>query len=286
MERLQDAARSFAEWWNGQQLLVRGGMLGAAGLVIGALAAGVILVGGSGAPAPVAARTPTVVVSAPETPTPTPDAATATPTTVVTPAPTPTPTASPTPEPTASPEPAIGNIEELVSQYGHPAGYDFARLRIPLIGVDAPVGPSLVDGSAGAQMHVPEGPATTFWYDLSEWTGLGGVPGQGGNAIFSGHADLESYVPYAGVNYRGPAVFAGLHLLSPGDRIFVDYNGETLEYVVQWKEQIKAGNSERWGQIWSANVPVDSITIYTCGGEFDDTERSYIDRVVVRAERA
>ena len=273
MERLQDAARSAVAWWNQQQLAIRAGLLGAVGLLFGATVA-TIIIAGSGGP-PVVDATPTQVVATTTTPTPT---ATAT----RTPRPTRTPTPTRTPEPTPTPEPAITNIAELVSLYGHPAGYNFARLRIPQIGVDAPVGASVV---SSGEMGTPQGPATVFWYDLSQWEGLGGAPGAGGNAIFSGHVDLSSYVPYADVTYRGPAVFQDLDSLVPGDRIFIDYNGQSLEYQVAWKEQVDAGNTSRWQQIWSADVPVDSITIYTCGGDFDSIERSYTDRVVVRAER-
>jgi len=282
MERLQDAARSVVAWWQGQQLFVRGGMLGAAGLLLGAAVATVVLAGGSD-DAGVVVATPTVVVAASTTPSPTTEPSSPTPT--VEPTPSSTATGTPTPEPTATPEPAITTIEELVSLHGHPPGYDYARLRIPFIGVDAPVGASFVGGASGAQMGTPEGPATVFWYDMSEWAGLGGAPGAGGNAIFSGHVDLASYIPYADVNYHGGAIFADLELLSQGDRIFIDFNGETLEYAVSWKEQVNAGNSSRWGEIWSGDVVTDSITIYTCGGEFDVNGRSYVDRVVVRAER-
>jgi sortase (surface protein transpeptidase) len=248
-------------------------VLGGVGLLFGALVAMIVLAG-SGSP-PVATATPTQVVAATTTPTPT---ATAT----STPRPTRTPSPTATPEPTPTPEPAVTSIEELVSLYGHPPGYNFAELRIPQIGVDAPVGASVV---SSGEMGTPQGPATVFWYDLSQFPGLGGAPGAGGNAIFSGHVDLSSYVPYADVTYRGVGVFQNLHTLVPGDRIFVDYNGQTLEYQVAWKEQVNAGDNARWQQIWSADVPVDSITIYTCGGDFDSIEQSYTDRVVVRAER-
>lgn len=284
MERLQDAARSFVAWWNRQQLLVRGGLLGGAGLALGAIVATVVLAGGSSSPN-VVVTTPTAVVATSATPTGTPDASTPTPTATSTPSSSPTGTA--TPEPTPTPEPAITSIGELVSQFGHPPGYNFARIRIPFIGVDAPVGASVVGGGSGAQMGVPEGPATVFWYDLSAWDefGYGGAPGAGRNAIFSGHVDLASYVPYADVNYSGPAVFSDLDQLTPGDQIIVEVNGETLEYAVTWKEQVDAGNTTRWGEIWSGDVAVDSITLYTCGGEFNFAEASYIDRVVIRAER-
>jgi len=184
---------------------------------------------------------------------------------------------------TATPEPAVGNIADLSSQYGDPPGYDFARLRIPLLNVDAPVGVSVVDGAGGAKLGSPEGPATVFWYNLDAWPGLGGVPGGGGNAIFGGHVDISAYLPYADVTYHGPAVFRDLHLLKPGDRVFVDRDGGSLEYVVEWSQDIAAGDTSRWGEIWSSDVGADSITLYTCGGDFDLASASYADRLVVRA---
>ena len=185
-------------------------------------------------------------------------------------------------EATATPEPVVSSIEELVANYGYPAGYDYGWLRIPKIGVDAPVGLSIVDGD---QMGVPGDPATVFWYDFRGWDGYGGAPGTGENAVFSGHVDLSTYIPYAGVNYHGQGVFSNLRLLVPGDVIVVEVNGQTLEYTVAWVEQVGAADGDRWGEVLSSDVGTDSITLYTCGGEFDSVSRSYADRVVVRAER-
>ncbi len=184
---------------------------------------------------------------------------------------------------TPTPEPSIGSIESLISLHGDPPGYDFGRIRIPLLGVDAPVGVSVVDGSSGAMLGSPEGPATVFWYNLDEWPGLGGMPGDGGNAIFGGHADISAYLPYADATYHGPAVFRDLGQLTAGDRIFFDRDGVSLEYVVAWTDQVAAGDSVRWGEIWSSDVESDSITLYTCGGDFDADTASYADRLVVRA---
>lgn len=129
----------------------------------------------------------------------------------------------------------------------------------------------------------PEGPATVFWHNLDAWPGLGGVPGDGGNAIFGGHADISAYLPYADATYHGPAVFRDLGQLAAGDRIFFDRDGVSLEYVVAWTDQVAAGDSVRWGEIWSSDVESDSITLYTCGGDFDADTASYADRLVVRA---
>jgi hypothetical protein len=190
---------------------------------------------------------------------------------------------APPAEGSSTPEPTVGSIDDLVDQFGHPPGYDFGELRIPAIGVAAPIGISVVDGAAGTEIGSPEGPATLFWYNFDAWEGLGGVPGEGGNAVFGGHVDISAYLPYADVTYHGPAVFRDLFLLVTGDRIVVDRNGVTLEYAVSWSEQINAGDSNRWGEIWSADVETDSITLYTCGGDFDWNSLSYADRYVVRA---
>lgn len=222
-----------------------------------------------------------IVVTTP-TPTPTP---TSTGTGTGTPSATPSRTPSPSPTPTATEEPrgeVVQSLRDLISSHGYPSDATYARLRIPTLGVDAQVSERFV-GTDGI-MPNPVGPAHVVWYDLSAFRGMGGAPGGGGNAIFSGHVDYADNVSYAGIYYRGKGVFAQLHLLSAGDVIEVDHNGQTYRYAVVWRQQLGAQDTA-WGQIWSDDVSVDSITLYTCGGEFDFTSREYADRVVVRAER-
>ena len=198
-----------------------------------------------------------------------------------------TPTRTPTPQatPTETEEPrgqVVQSLRDLIADYGYPEDANFAHLRIPTLGVEAQVSSRYV-GSDG-KMPNPVGPAHVVWYDLSAWQGMGGSPGGGGNAIFSGHVDYAANVSYAGIYYRGQGVFSQLRLLSEGDIIEVDYNGQTFRYAVVWRQQLTA-NGTSWGQIWSNDVPVDSITLYTCGGDFDYNTLQYSDRVVVRAER-
>lgn len=193
---------------------------------------------------------------------------------------------SASPSPTVeSGQAVVTSIDELISVAGYPADTTTAVLRIPLLGLSAPVATRYV-GLGTAELPLPSGPADIVWYDMSEWTGLGGAPGAGGNAIFSGHVDYADRVPYADVYYRGLGVFANLDLLTRGDVIEVDYAGATLRYSITTIRQLSAApGATDWGAVWSADVPVDSITLYTCGGAFDEATRSYIDRVVVQAER-
>lgn len=191
--------------------------------------------------------------------------------------------ATPTAFPTGQPGDVVTNVKDLVAKYGYPPGTNFAQLRIPAIGVDARVGARSV--GRDANMPAPSGPADVVWYDMGLWPGLGGSPGGGQNAVFSGHVDYADRVPYANVSYRGQGVFSQLHLLSQGDIIELDYRGQTLRYRVEWRRQVTSGGQTDWGSIWSSNTGTDSITIYTCGGAFNFQTREYQDRVIVRANR-
>jgi LPXTG-site transpeptidase (sortase) family protein len=176
----------------------------------------------------------------------------------------------------------MDNVADFVREHGEPPNSDYGRIRIPSIGVDAPVGLFIVDESA---MPDPQGPVDVAFYDMRNWEGMGGYPGEGRNAIFGAHVDLNRSISYAGgAHYRGPAVFWSLDRLVPGDVIEVDAGGQTLRYAVVWSEEVDTVNAD-WGSIWSSDVATDSITLFTCGGEFDFNTLEYSHRVVVRAER-
>ncbi len=196
------------------------------------------------------------------------------------------PPAIPTPKVTPGPDAGrapFRNLDDFLKEYDYPKDANFARIKIPAISVDARVASRTV-GRDGV-MADPAGPADVIWYDMSGWAGLGGKPGEGGNAIFSGHVDYDYLIPYAGVPYRGQGVFSKINALSTGDLIEIEYGGKTLRYQVVSRKQYTAGGGTDWMSIWSSKVPKDSITLYTCGGPFDTVTREYSDRVVVRAVR-
>ena len=178
-----------------------------------------------------------------------------------TPALTPTAVVPELPSPTATAEPSRSQIERLV---------------IPSAGIDASV--VTLGVKPDGEMQTPNTPNDVGWYDFTAY------PGFGSNAVFSGHVDYAAYVAYAGVQFRGRGVFFLLGLLSPGDVIEVDVNGATLTYAVEWRRQVSASDAD-WAEIYSAGVERDSITLITCGGDFDFTTSEYADRVVVRAVR-
>lgn len=180
----------------------------------------------------------------------------------------------------ATPRPQ-DSVPAWTKKYGEPKGTDFARLRIPSIGVNAPVGAWAVSGKV---MPEPYGPVDVAWYDLSAFRGQGGYPGAGKNAVFGAHADLNRDIASVGQHYTGPAVFWDLDQLRPGDRVEVDINGQTFKYSVTWAREVDAHTTD-WGQHWSNDVKVDSITLYTCSGKFNADTHEYSTRLIVRAER-
>ena len=188
-----------------------------------------------------------------------------------------------TPDVSADPDaPLIRSLEEL-APYGEPPDALYGRVRIPALGIDAPLGRRVV-GDSG-DMADPSGPADIVWYDFAAWDGLGGAPGAGGNAVLAGHVDRNGYIEYAGVNYFGPGVLFNLDQLDSGDRIEVVFGGKTLRYSVQWVRGLSTSSTD-WNEIFSADVERDSITLVTCGGDFDARTNEYRERTVLRAVRA
>jgi LPXTG-site transpeptidase (sortase) family protein len=176
----------------------------------------------------------------------------------------------------------VNSIEELHEVYGEPPDATLGRMRIPALGVDAPLGVRYV-ATDGVMLN-PSGPGDVAYYDFSGWEGLGGYPTTGGNAVFAGHVDQAEHLDYAGVDYVGPGVFIALSQLSGGELIEIDLGNGPATYIVEWIREVRVADD--WLSILSANVEVDSITLITCGGDFNTAEAAYTHRTVVRAVRA
>jgi hypothetical protein len=150
-----------------------------------------------------------------------------------------------------------------------PAGFVPVELQVDKIGLDAPVeAGQIVDGV----MQDPSGPWVAAWYSQ-----LGKV-GQGGNVVMAGHVDYWDV---------GPAIFQGVPSLAPGDVIrVIGEDGQTIEYAVQWARLFDVA-SELTPEVIQSDIVGDdgheSITLITCGGQFDGAE--YLQRFVVRADK-
>ena len=175
----------------------------------------------------------------------------------------------------------VTSLEALHDLYGEAPDATWGRIRIPSLGIDAGISYRWVD--ANGQMPNPSGPGDVAWYDFAGWSGYGGHPGAGHNAVFAGHVDRNGPVDYASVHYTGPGVFSGLWQLGPGSEIEVDVEGGgSLTYTVAWVKDV--GTGEDWKSVVSSETGgVDSITLITCSGDFDAENHAYSHRTVVRA---
>ena len=141
-----------------------------------------------------------------------------------------------------------------------------ASVSIPALGlqeelIDLGVAP---DGTA----EVPED------YDRVGWFTGGGRPGARGPTVLMGHVDSTD----------GPAVFFALRDLVAGDVVEVtSADGTTARYAVSGIQQVAKGQFPT-AAVFGAST-TDILRLITCTGDFDRTERSYADNLVVTAAR-
>lgn len=147
-----------------------------------------------------------------------------------------------------------------------------ARVRIPSLGVDAPVVDVSVD--SGGALAVPLPPTTVGWWSA------GARPGAGvGTAIIDGH-----------INYNGVAgALAHLDRIRRGDVVVIDGRTSDARQVVErfavvelrvyTKTALPA--KDAFSQIGAGRV-----ALVTCGGPFDTSTGNYEDNIVAYAAPA
>ena len=140
------------------------------------------------------------------------------------------------------------------------------RLRIPAIGIDAPVEAVGVDDKG--DMAVPEKVQQIGWYRF------GAAPGSvAGSVVMSGHVDSAQ---------QGLGAFARLGDLRSGDPITVsDAAGHRVRYRVVGREAFDKATAPM-SALFSRGGAA-RLTLITCGGNFDSSIRSYLDNIVVTA---
>jgi LPXTG-site transpeptidase (sortase) family protein len=172
----------------------------------------------------------------------------------------PTATTSPTPSPTPStPSPTPTET---------PDDSPMARLVIPNAKVDAKF-VTLGIIAATNTMDSPKNKDDVGYYDFTP------RPTYGGNTVLSGHVDW----------YTGQTgVFWYLKDLKNGDDIQIALqDGKTLHYTVtdtQLYDDADAPVDDILG-----DTPVESVTLITCEGVFNQAAAEYNKRRVIRAER-
>jgi len=162
-----------------------------------------------------------------------------------------------------------------------PGGGNGDRLIIQKFGVNAPLTYKVVppDGV----MPNPNGPDDVAYYDFKSHEGLGGVPGFG-NIVLAGHVDSGRAACKNGtVPPPCTAVFWDIGGLRVGDQIELSVGGQSYNYSVTSNQPVPAATGD-WGRIVSSTAQ-ESVTLITCGGDFNPVTREYTNRQVVTAVR-
>ncbi len=166
---------------------------------------------------------------------------------------------------------AAGDAVAVDEEEAAPEGVTPVSILIESAGIDAPIERvDIVDGV----MQNPSGPWVVSWYD--DLPALG----EGGNVVMAGHVDYWD---------TGPAVFWDLPSLEEGDNIRVyGEDGQVYEYSVQWSRLYDVATELTPEVIQSEVVgetDEESLTLITCGGDFNVDTQEYVSRRVLRAVR-
>jgi sortase (surface protein transpeptidase) len=141
------------------------------------------------------------------------------------------------------------------------------RLRIPAIGVNAPI--TEVGLNANDSVQVPP----LGDHNLAGWYKYGPTPGQKGPSVLLGHVD----------SVTGASVFFYLKDLKKGDKIYVGLkDGKTATFVVDGLQRVSKTTfptKDVYGTLGYAG-----LRVITCGGSFDPTSGHYDDNIIVYAQ--
>ena len=139
-------------------------------------------------------------------------------------------------------------------------------IRIPAIGVDAPVMELGTDPDGTIQVPPLDAHNLTGWYKY------GAAPGQRGTAVILGHVD----------SLTGISVFYDLRYLHVGDRIYVTLaDGKVPAFVVDGLQKVAKAAFPAAAVYGRASYP--ELRLITCGGPFDEATGHYLDNIIVYA---
>jgi len=166
----------------------------------------------------------------------------------------------PAPATTAPSPPVVAPAKELKP----PPNWKPTSIRVPKIGVDAPIDPLGVDEKNA--LAVPKDTTRVGW-----WSG-GAQPGEPGPSVLVGHRDST----------KGPAVFFKLGDLKPGDVIEVGRaDGSPARYMVDHLESHPKTMFPTLAVYGATAGP--TLRLITCFGRFDRVARSYKNNLVIYA---
>ncbi|GGM65259.1 class F sortase [Dactylosporangium sucinum] len=141
------------------------------------------------------------------------------------------------------------------------------RLAVGAIGVDAPVRNVDVD-----QVGMLEAPPLATPKEVG-WYRRGPTPGEAGNSVLVGHVDTAA---------TGPAVFYQLGRLKVGDEVSVSRaDGSAVSFRVDSVRMFP--KTDFPADLVYGPAAKAQLRLVTCGGTFDQRQRSYLANTVVTA---
>jgi LPXTG-site transpeptidase (sortase) family protein len=140
------------------------------------------------------------------------------------------------------------------------------HIRIPAIGINAPVIEVGKNADGSAQVPPLANPNLVGWYKY------GPAPGQRGAAVILGHVD----------SYAGTSVFFHVKDLRQGDKIYITLaDGQLATFAVDGVQ--KAAKSNFPTSSVYGSIPYPGLRLITCGGAFDTATRHYLYNIIVYA---
>ncbi|MER6992439.1 class F sortase [Saccharopolyspora hirsuta] len=161
----------------------------------------------------------------------------------------------------SAPPPAPASAEATGPVPGDPRPL---AISIPGIRVQSTLVPLGLNPDGSAEVPPIEKPEQAGWFRL------GPGAGEVGPFVVLGHVD----------SYTAAGVFYRLRDLRPGDPVTVERaDGSRVTYVV---DRVETAPKDRFPtQAVYGDVPRPEIRLITCGGSFDEAQRSYEDNVIV-----
>jgi sortase family protein len=170
------------------------------------------------------------------------------------------------PPATAAPSAPAGPAAAAPAPSHTAAPFTPTRLRVPRLGIDAPVVPITVQPNG--LLAVPADVDTIGW-----WSAGAAAAAPSGTVVIAGHVDSAR---------QGPGAFFGLRTLRPGDRVILSSaDDRTAAYTVAARRQYPKSALPS-GEVFGQHT-TPRLVLITCGGSFNPETRHYSDNIVVYA---
>lgn len=138
------------------------------------------------------------------------------------------------------------------------------RLRVPRLGIDSAID-RLSTTAAGELQSPPR-------WQVAGWFASGARPGENGPAVIAGHVDSSS----------GPAVFARLSQVRPGDAVVVTARDGTSSRFVVDRTTVAPRDGFPTAAVYGP-TPDSQLRLITCDGPYVESSGGYQDNLIVFA---